>query len=223
MKANLFTFLAAVVLVAACQDKAKTPTPAAETEPAKAAQAKTFKSSSVKAIDPVDVDPSQTISGEMVEGITWEDKNGQNTVVLTEKHSDEEATASLQAFQYVHQAQAPRQLWKMNDGVEECEFDIVCRYIKESLVVTDLDKDNTGEVWFVYYLACKSDVSPSIMKLMMYEGGKKYVARGETLVDSGGGQMHGGEMVMDAQLKAAGNVFTDFAQKHWKKHMKETF
>jgi hypothetical protein len=66
----------------------------------------------------------------------------------------------------------------MTDGVTSCPFDITCEFIKNAIKVTDLDNDGTAETTVQYKLACRSDVSPSNMKLIMHEGADKYALRG---------------------------------------------
>jgi len=71
-----------------------------------------------------------------------------------------------------------RLLWKMEDGVKNCSFDMTTAFLKGSTSVTDLDNNGTAETTVVYGLSCRSDVSPSDMKLIMHEGTKKYALRG---------------------------------------------
>lgn len=69
-------------------------------------------------------------------------------------------------------------------------------------------------------LACRGDVSPSTMKLIMYEGDKKYAVRGTCKIVMGD-ESYGGEMNMDANFKNGLQVFREYAQKKWKGFEKE--
>ena len=53
----------------------------------------------------------------------------------------------------------------------------LCEFIKNAAVVTDLDQDGIAETTVQYKLACRSDVSPALMKLVMHEGETKYAHR----------------------------------------------
>ena len=46
------------------------------------------------------------------------------------------------------------------------------------MTITDLDADSIAETTVQYKLACSSDVSPALMKLVMHEGETKYALRG---------------------------------------------
>lgn len=66
----------------------------------------------------------------------------------------------------------------LNDEEKSCPFDITCAFIENSTTITDLDKDGFAEVKLQYSLACRSDVSPATMKIMIYENGEKYSLSG---------------------------------------------
>ncbi|MBM3415723.1 MAG: hypothetical protein FJY20_04580 [Bacteroidetes bacterium] len=68
----------------------------------------------------------------------------------------------------------------LGDKEKTCPFDITCEFIKDAVSITDLDANRLAETTILYRLACRSDVSPSAMKLIMHEGEKKYVLRGLT-------------------------------------------
>ena len=44
----------------------------------------------------------------------------------------------------------------------------------DSVKITDLDGDGLAEVWLAYEMWCKGDVSPSKLKVIMYEGSRKH-------------------------------------------------
>jgi len=70
----------------------------------------------------------------------------------------------------------------MNEVVKTCPFDITCNFVPGAITVTDLDKDGIAETKVQYIIACRSDVSPAIMKLALYENGTKYTLTGNTWV-----------------------------------------
>ena len=148
----------------------------------------------VSKIEPVkgsvkDLPAEIRLKGNLQELWTWKDKLGDNLLVLTrvepfedkEKNAygEEGQTAELLAFLYVRQGGgAYRQVWMMSDGEKACPFDITCSFIPGAVTITDLDTDGLAETKLQYRLACRSDVSPSTMKLIMYEGEAKYALRG---------------------------------------------
>lgn len=73
-----------------------------------------------------------------------------------------------------------KQEW--NSVVEEkgCEFDLTCAFVDSSMKVTDLDHNGIAEMTVMYFLACRSDVSPSFCKLEMREGNNKYILEGNS-------------------------------------------
>ena len=94
------------------------------------------------------------------------------------EYEDEGQTAELHAFQYVKKEGDYKSIWVLNDSVKSCPFDITCDFIKGSTTITDLDKDGFAETKVQYSIACRSDVSPATMKLVMVENGVSYTLRG---------------------------------------------
>ena len=111
----------------------------------------------------------------------------------------------------------------MNDFVKHCEFDIKASFIKNSFAVTDLNNDGKAEVWMMYKTSCTSDVSPSDMKIIMYEGEKKYAIRGKNKVKISDKAYEGGEYTFDEIFKKGPLAFRDYATKLWKKNILETW
>lgn len=79
--------------------------------------------------------------------------------------------------------------------------------------VTDLDADGFGELTFAYSLACRSDMSPARLKLLMLENGEKFILRGTTNVPGVGG----GQYTVDASFKAGPPALLEHAKKVWKR------
>ncbi len=66
------------------------------------------------------------------------------------------------------------------DFAKECPLYIQVNFIRNTFAVTDLNKNGKAEVWLMYKTACRSDVSPANMKIVMYEGNKKYMQEEQT-------------------------------------------
>lgn len=165
-------------------------------------------------------------TGKIVAGVKWEDKMGSNVVIVTEteeKARGDFRSKELFAYHFIIEGKTGRQLWKIQDFVKDCEFDLTLNYIKNSLTITDLDSNNIAETCFMYKLSCRSDVSPNDLKLMMHEGDKKYAIRGTTRITITGEGKYGGEMKIDQAFNTAPREFTEFAKKHWKKFNTEKY
>lgn len=149
----------------------------------------------VSKIEPVkgtaaDIPASIKVKGVMQEVWKWNDNLGENLLILSQvapyddkakdQYGEEGQTAELHAFHYAKKEGDFRQVWMMSDAEKACPFDITCQYIKDAVTVTDLDADGLAETKVQYRITCRSDVSPSTMKLVMHEGETKYALRGLT-------------------------------------------
>jgi hypothetical protein len=187
----------------------------------------------------------------------WKDKLGNNILVLSilepyqakTKIPDEWAySVELFAVHYVQAGSEYKTLWRLNDLVKECDVDHVADFIKGSTTITDLDKDSIAETKVQYKLACRGDVSPSDMKLIMHEDSLKYALRGSMWVWAGGDQDSVfrvtekdvnleklppvkeedyeklfGRYQTEKDFKNAPSSFLVFARKEWLKYAKESF
>jgi hypothetical protein len=172
-------------------------------------------------------------TGNIVTGKRWTDKNGENILILTktiikEKKAkqpdfgDNVRECELYGYHYVSSGGSYSLLWKINDLVSDCVFDLTLDFIPGSLSITDINDNGIAESTFLYKLACRSDVSPSDLKLIMHEGESKYALRGEMLasVDS---HTYGGSYKVDKAFDSAPDGFLDFAKSQWKEFRTETF
>lgn len=135
-----------------------------------------------------DIPATIKLKGKVQEVWKWTDNLGENLLITTVvvpyddkgKDQDEEdgKTGELYAFQYAKKEADYKQIWMITDAEKVCPFDISCEFIKNAAVVTDLDQDGVAETTVQYKLACRSDVSPALMKLVMHEGQTKYALRG---------------------------------------------
>ena len=144
-------------------------------------------------IEPVKISAAQLPAsikfiGKLNEAWQWKDKSGDNILVTSfvepyddkekNKYGEEGKSAELYASQYLKKDGNYELLWKVDDGEKSCPFDITCLFIKDATTVTDLDRDGIAETTIQYRLACRSDVSPSEMKLIMHEDAANYYLKG---------------------------------------------
>lgn len=183
----------------------------------------------VEKIDSTQFPPSIKYEGFVKNAFRWKDKLGDNLVILTEtgisfndkfKHELDGRDAELFAYHFIVSENEVKQTWKVYDFISDCPVDIAASFIKNAFEVTDLDKNGIAETWLIYETACHGDVSPSNMKIIMYENNKKYAMRGETkiqvvLSENGKKQFLGGEYKLDENFKKGPKVFKEFAQKLW--------
>lgn len=132
--------------------------------------------------------------GKVQDVYRWQDKSGDNIFFVSVKgpypdldkgEAEEEGkTAEIFAVHYLKDSGADyRAIWRMKDREFSCPLDITTELLPGSLTVTDLDQNGIGEVKFQYALACRGDVSPASMKLLMEESGKQYSLNGSRWVE----------------------------------------
>ena len=190
----------------------------------------------ISAIDVPQIPKSINFLGKFQQGYKWTDASGENIVFLTEteqyrnktiKHESEDSSdAELYAYSYHLSNSSPKMNWKISDFVHDCGVDIEANFIDNSLKITDLNNNGIAEVWTIYKVSCKGDISPSEMKIIMYEGNQKYAIRGESLVktgteEHGESQLIGGDYKMDDQFRTGPEVFRKFGKKLWQENMLE--
>lgn len=145
--------------------------------------------------------------GKLLEAWRWTDANGENLLVVfrsvtlsnqqrakqahpdtapdsseVEEMQDFERSARLTAKQYVLKQGKYTELWRLQDGVSACALDMTLGLKPNSTAITDLDQDGQSETTLVYTAACRGDVSPATLKLIMREGPDKFALRGSTVV-----------------------------------------
>ncbi|MBD0319806.1 MAG: hypothetical protein ICV87_05705 [Gemmatimonadetes bacterium] len=154
----------------------------------------------------------------------WTDRLGENTLVLTQtgkrrggacQYGEEVCSdAEVYAYHYVTRGATTSLLWRTTDFMRGCSFDLYAGYVPESVAITDLDGDGVAESSFMYLLACRSDVSPATLKLIMHEGAQKYAARGTSRPR---GAPEGGAMRLDDAFARAPRSFAAFAGEQWRR------
>jgi len=179
-----------------------------------------------------EIPASVVYKGNYYDAYKWNDADGEHLLLRTKTgettsrgHDKEESffDAALYVFHFIVQKDSLQLTWKVQDYVKECELDLTADFIKNSFAITDLDKNNKAEIWLMYKLACRGDVSPALQKIIMYEGSKKYAVRGATKVPVNDKEYIGGEMTFDESFKSASTSFKEYASKLWDKYELETF
>ena len=133
-----------------------------------------------------EIPASITIKGKALEAWKWNDKLGENILITSadaphdekDKNGEVAQSAEIHAYHYAKKDGDYEQVWFINDAVTSCPVDITCEFIPGSATVTDLDKNGIAEIKVQYSMACRGDVSPATMKLVLYENGVKYTLKG---------------------------------------------
>jgi len=175
--------------------------------------------------------PGLVFQGRFQVGIRCFDKSGENIVILSKKIDDtrrsedldEELNQELFAYRFVVQEDKTlKQAWRVYDFVKGCPVDSTGEFILEALGATDLNHDGVAEIWLMYVIGCKGDVSPWGMKIIMYEGAQKFAMRGEQKMimptQGGGKTSYGGKYQFDSAFQKAPKEFREFAKKLWTKY-----
>lgn len=153
--------------------------------------------------------------------LQFEDKNGKNYFIATtlQNRSDEWASKGVLMQQYIEKPNKELVLLRqITDYENHCEFDNDLQFLTESLIISDLDKNNYAEITFLYKVGCRSDVSPITLKLMVIENGNKAAIRGKTLPRSFDFPK---EKVADGSFNKLPKPIQDQANKLWDKFAPE--
>jgi hypothetical protein len=167
------------------------------------------------------------VKGNFKQGFRWNDLDGENYLILTETGAFEPSgrkarpnnptngqDAELYAYRFVNVNGQFLQVWRVTDFVRDCPLDVTAEFLSAATEITDLDNDGFAEVWMMYKTACRGDVSPAVLKIIMYEGTQKYAMRGTTHITQSG-IVAGGDRTPDARLRA-NRTFLRHAERKWK-------
>lgn len=175
----------------------------------------------VRAVDSSRLVSLPSGSGRIIKALSFKDTVGEHTIVLREtgiygsKGDEDLRSAELTAQSFLGGVQE----WRIYDAVKDCPVDVNCKFWADRCWVTDLDKNGHAEVWVMYILGCAGDVSPRILKLIMYENKTKYAMRGESRVTLSPNYSAGGGYQFDERFAKGPEAFKKFASTIWKKHM----
>jgi hypothetical protein len=135
-------------------------------------------------------------TGSLDQAWSFGDKNGINYVLFSSRSvtggPGPDGDPTRGAWLYVDlwavpAAGKPRLLRAVRDMALDCAYALTARFHDDAFGVTDLDRDGVAEVSFAYELGCRSDVSANTFKVLVFENGTKYILRGTTRIQAGGG------------------------------------
>lgn len=154
----------------------------------------------------------------LVRALAWRDAAGDNLATFWRTLSPALGNARLQVdlWSSGEPGGAPHLMRTIKDAVMDCDLDLTAEYDESALGVTDVDADGLYELTFAYRLACRGDVSPATLKVVMLEQRDKYIIRGSDMVDVGYGEQVGGERQLDEALERSPR-FRQHAESVWAK------
>ncbi|MFN9998374.1 MAG: M949_RS01915 family surface polysaccharide biosynthesis protein [bacterium] len=184
---------------------------------------------SVKQLDLTKLPDGIKYYGKIKTAVRWTDKSGDNIVLTTETGetiskiapSEDYRDAALYAYHYIVVKDSTFLTWTVNDFIKECPVDIEANFVKNTFQITDLNNDGVAEVWLMYKTVCHGDISPSDMKIIMYQGQRKYAVRGQNKVRLSDKEVYGGGYKFDKAFANGPNEFLELAKKMCNKNMKE--
>lgn len=145
-----------------------------------------------------DIPASVKLAGKLVEVWKWKDKMGDNLLITSvvapykdnkkNEYGEEGFSAEVHAVHYAGMNGAFQQVWSVSEKETSCPFDVTSEFIKDAISITDLDADQVAETTIQYKTACRSDVSPAAMKLVMHQGATAYSLRGLMWINAGDGE-----------------------------------
>jgi hypothetical protein len=129
------------------------------------------------------------IPGKIIEAMTWIDKNGKNYFIqyvgedIRQDFEDHESFYKKEIFacQYVEKNEKIDSLWGF-EYKRGCGNSLELKFIPNSVYVTDLDSNGVTETTFFYKTACRSDMSPADIELIMHENKNKYTLKGTSFI-----------------------------------------
>jgi len=149
---------------------------------------------------------------------TWQESDfvgtGYAVFSQTETAEDDHVTGrQLYVQLYTGKGDAQKQLRLVQDGVRDCELDVVASFVEGSVSVTDVDGDGKNELTFAYDLACKGDISANVRKLLVLEHKDKHALRGTSRIVLGD-LVEGGDYKPDGFKKQP--ALKTLAETRWK-------
>lgn len=199
-----------------------------------AASKQSHRGIALRAVNSADIPSGISFDGKFVSAFSWTDRLGKNLVLMTETgieksdkfpHSDKDNNdAELFAYHYLLSGNSATKTWRIYDYVADCGCDLFAKFVPGSFSVTDLDGDGIGEVWIAYRTMCRGDIGPADMKIIMYEGNKKYTVRGTTKAwigtdDAGKAKFVGGSFSFDTAMQHAPKAFRTHAAALWQQNI----
>lgn len=118
-------------------------------------------------------DQPYAISALVVDTVTWWDEQGQNLLLMEQSElvrNEDEGTSSqwITVTHWLKENNTLTKTWSYQDSIVDCPIDLELRFLAEPQF-PDIDKDGYKEIFFMIQSACKGDISPSIVQVIMVD------------------------------------------------------
>jgi hypothetical protein len=161
---------------------------------------------------------------------TWTDKAGIHNIAITEsglylnskfKHQKQGKDADLSITHSIFIQGKNQTIQIIHDSIWDCPFKGEVKFIHDSIIVTDLDKDQINEVWLAYKTHCKNKLNPADINIVMFEGIETNIMKGKskTIIgsDSRGNFIYSdGAYKFNPGFEKAPKVILDYAKQMWR-------
>jgi hypothetical protein len=182
-------------------------------------------------LDPTNLPAKIEYKGAIKNAVRWTDKLGDNIVITTETGEYQSKSrkenvfrdAELFAYHFIIKDDIILQTWKVYDFIKECPVEIELNFINKTFNVTDLNNDGIGEIWLMYQTVCHGDVSPSYMKVIMYQDQQKYEMSGQRKIIMADKKVYGGDYKFDKAFNDGPKIFREFAMRLWNENLMQTW
>jgi hypothetical protein len=175
------------------------------------------------------IDENFQYSGKIKEAVTWNDLKGEHIVFTTESgvfHSKSKqynfdvSNAEIYYYHYVKEKSDFQVKQIRHYFVNDCVSDVKCKFIKNNIEITDVNKNGIPEIWLGYRLICRSDVSPSEFNIIVFEDEKESILKGYSLIKIGSYTYGNGEI--EDRLNFSDDNLLLYAKKKWKINVNES-
>lgn len=123
---------------------------------------------------------------EILQAFQWKSGNLEYVLVssrkgpypTTESHGEDRDNVDMRIAQYSSEGGVFKLLWEETDSIRDCALDMWLGILPNSIRLTDLDRDGITETTFAYKGACRGDIGPSDLFVVMYEDDARMALEG---------------------------------------------
>lgn len=151
-----------------------------------------------------------------IDTVSYTDKSGNHILLLSssgEISGSEDGTHSsfIHMTHQLARNDNNQTLWEIKDGVEDCPVDVEAKFLAKPRF-TDFNNDGVMEVWIIYQMACKGDISPStVIVKMMDERGIPSTLESTQLIEYPDGTTEGGDSSFDINFMQKSDIYRAYA------------
>lgn len=172
------------------------------------------------------------VKGAIQQLYKWEDKGGKNYFIIsTIETLNSSAKTSIynedcngdcydkEIYAY-HFIGTDSVICKSLDFIKACNYDNIVEARENATTITDINKDGLCEIWFMYSMACTSDVSCRTLKLLLFDQSQKFIVRGTSQASKNQiDKEYGGKYIPDVSFSKLSEQYQLFAKKLWKENL----